>query len=141
MNREDESLLIKKIEIDISMDELKIIRDRMLKMCQTCMCVKPPRVHHCRKCNRCVVRMDHHCPWVGNCVGFYNQKQFLLFNIYVLYLCIFTIIDAITEGIITLMSRKDCEHPYCGLFWRRWPAVIAFGGAIIFGLFTLSMIY
>ena len=33
MNREDESLFIKKVEIDINMDELKIIRDRMLKMC------------------------------------------------------------------------------------------------------------
>ncbi|KAF1761635.1 hypothetical protein GCK72_009891 [Caenorhabditis remanei] len=30
--------------------------------CELCNYSKPPRWHHCRRCNQCVHRMDHHCP-------------------------------------------------------------------------------
>lgn len=34
-----------------------------LSMCSQCQTFKPPFSHHCRICNRCICRMDHHCPW------------------------------------------------------------------------------
>lgn len=37
-------------------------------MCSHCECYKPPGAHHCRICNRCISHMDHHCPWMNNCV-------------------------------------------------------------------------
>ncbi|XP_014662576.1 PREDICTED: palmitoyltransferase ZDHHC3-like [Priapulus caudatus] len=52
-------------------------------VCARCETYRPPRAHHCRICRRCIRRMDHHCPWINNCVGEYNQKYFLQFIIYV----------------------------------------------------------
>ncbi|URE01368.1 DHHC palmitoyltransferase [Musa troglodytarum] len=50
--------------------------------CTRCQNGKPARCHHCSVCQRCVLKMDHHCVWVVNCVGARNYKFFLLFLIY-----------------------------------------------------------
>ncbi|CAA7262320.1 unnamed protein product [Cyclocybe aegerita] len=49
--------------------------------CIQCMARKPLRSKHCRVCDKCIARSDHHCPWVWNCVGSNNHRQFLLFVI------------------------------------------------------------
>eukprot|EP01063_Lacrimia_lanifica_P006612 TRINITY_DN1410_c0_g2_i2.p1 TRINITY_DN1410_c0_g2~~TRINITY_DN1410_c0_g2_i2.p1 ORF type:complete len:302 (+),score=99.30 TRINITY_DN1410_c0_g2_i2:111-1016(+) len=43
---------------------------------------KPPRAHYCHVSGALVLKMDHFCPWVGQCVGHHNHRYFLLFLIY-----------------------------------------------------------
>ncbi|WVQ79515.1 hypothetical protein IAT38_001614 [Cryptococcus sp. DSM 104549] len=52
---------------------------RRVRRCRKCDGPKPERTHHCSVCKRCVLMMDHHCPWINGCVGLHNQRHFVLF--------------------------------------------------------------
>ena len=69
------------------------------KICLTCNITKPFRSHHCSDCDNCVIRLDHHCPWIGGCVGKRNYIYFFIFicllNLKNIFICVFGIIHII----------------------------------------------
>ncbi|CAJ0933071.1 unnamed protein product, partial [Mesorhabditis belari] len=70
----------KKWKIDPEV-EIKGDISKRLQWCRICDGYKPPRSHHCSKCGRCVLKMDHHCLWINNCVGHRNHAFFVRFLI------------------------------------------------------------
>ncbi|KAL2324828.1 hypothetical protein Fmac_023886 [Flemingia macrophylla] len=62
------------------------------KKCNKCHAYKPPRTHHCRVCRRCILKMDHHCLWINNCVGYWNYKAFFVFVLYATIASIYSMV-------------------------------------------------
>lgn len=48
-------------------------------LCPECRLQKPERSKHCQTCNHCIARFDHHCEWLGKCIGAKNYKVYLAF--------------------------------------------------------------
>jgi len=56
-----------------------VLAGESARICVVCHAVRGMRTFHCKDCGRCVQRLDHHCPWIDNCVGLANQRLFFCF--------------------------------------------------------------
>lgn len=70
-----------------SIDTITVSSTGGARFCKKCQVPKPDRTHHCSTCKRCVLKMDHHCPWLSTCLGLHNYKAFVLFLLYTSLFC------------------------------------------------------
>ena len=76
-----------------------------LNYCYTCFHFRPPRTSHCAECDNCVEKFDHHCLWMGTCIGKRNYKYFYLVLSLTTILCIIQIFSCI--GFIVVKLKQE----------------------------------
>ena len=106
-----------------SVHPLFITSFEQLRYCSKCSKYKPDRCHHCRVCNSCVLRMDHHCPWIANCVGFRNHKYFFLLVLYSALNCWFIVVTMASTVYRAGIDEMDPGYRF-GLVFGMTLAVI-----------------
>jgi hypothetical protein len=79
---------------------------RRPRYCKRCQAWKPERAHHCSVSGHCVLKMDHYCIWVVNCVGLLNYKHFLLFLFYT-FLASLTSLLLLLKPMIEFFTAED----------------------------------
>ncbi|KYR00679.1 putative zinc finger membrane protein [Tieghemostelium lacteum] len=80
------------------------------RFCSVCSHFKPHRTYHCRYCNKCILKQDHHCPWIDNCTGFRNQKSFILFLLYTVILGVLASTLLAITGFYILNTNMDLKE-------------------------------
>ena len=90
---------------------LKSSQINVLSYCKTCKIMRPPRSYHCSICGYCVEVHDHHCPWMGTCIGLRNIRYFVCFLAFTsLHALITCIIDTLFFSFFTYPKLDEIFH-------------------------------
>ncbi|PWN34356.1 zf-DHHC-domain-containing protein [Meira miltonrushii] len=72
---------------------------------------KPERTHHCSICDTCILKFDHHCPWLNQCVGIGNERYFVLFMVWLSIGCTVVVFSG-WKTVRKAVSFDPWEFPY-----------------------------
>lgn len=76
-------------------------------VCATCQIPKPPRSSHCSICQACIMDFDHHCPFVGNCIGGRNKRFFVSYVVLTGICSAYLFATSIAVCVITFFSSEQ----------------------------------
>ena len=74
---------------NMSMLDLVLRGELLEEYCPNCLIKMNYRTKHCIICEKCVDEFDHHCFWVGNCIGKNNYLLFFIFLVFVIFNTVF----------------------------------------------------
>ncbi|CAO3563206.1 unnamed protein product [Mortierella alpina] len=81
-------------------------------LCKRCHLPKPERAHHCSVCMKCILKYDHHCPWIWNCVGHFNVRYFMMLLTYTTLVCIYYVYMGLGPLMLIAEYEDNAFWPY-----------------------------
>ncbi|CAD7928960.1 unnamed protein product [Amoebophrya sp. A120] len=103
------------------------------RYCKHCKHWKPDRAHHCRFLGKCVLKMDHYCPWLDNTIGLQNYKYFLLAVLYA-SVGLLSVFYSLQTEVFRIVTASSGEVHLLPLFLLQLAAGIGF----FLGMFSLA---
>lgn len=97
-----------KLPIDIE-DSNRISPNQSIT-CDICNIQRPPTASHCYACNVCIDGLDHHCAFIGKCIGKKTIRSFQIFitaSVILRYYTTAIILYYVVIYIIHLYNRKN----------------------------------
>ncbi|KAK7203679.1 palmitoyltransferase erf2 [Myxozyma melibiosi] len=85
-------------------DPLAPTIDLAVKYCTVCNIWRPARASHCRTCDCCIDRLDHHCKWLNVCVGARNYRYFFTF---IASSSILALLTSISSFLAVFLWKRD----------------------------------
>ncbi len=62
-SEEDWKNLLELFVVEMELSVMQRSVQGAIRYCDKCEAIKPDRSHHCSVCGKCILKMDHHCPW------------------------------------------------------------------------------
>ena len=123
-------------EVDGRLITHKVLR----RWCYTCHLLRPPRASHCSRCDCCIERHDHHCPWTGTCIGGRNYRYFYGFLVCATLVALYSLVLCVAELALAAVAAGNDDDSLTGGDQAMSGAAKSYYMSVLMGVYAALLL-